>query len=181
MPRQRAELEPIVPSGPVDRAPRWRGTLNLLRVLVASVVLLVFGVVGYVIGSSEEGDGQALPAVAEKDGSHARVVQACPNSKHTFQSPALLNESGDGLPESGEATYERAVRGEDAIRARHGAVASQIIKVDGRAWRRTPTGEVEIIPEPIFMIRITVKSAADCPGGPLFEDVPVAVEYQTAE
>ena len=164
VPRERSELETISPSAHTDRPRRYSKRLRVLLGFVAAI--LVSGVVGYSIGASHD-EGEAQP------------IRACPHSEYPFEMPPRPNESGDGLPPSGEATYKAAARVEDQLRHEYGAVDFQILEVDGRAWRRTPTGEVEVIPETIFVIRLTLKNAASCPGAPLSAPNPVKFEYRT--
>lgn len=115
-------------------------------------------------------------------GRNLAPVRACPNSRHIFEMPpGEDNESGDGLPPSGTATSEAAERAEDGLRRQFHAIASQIVEVDGRAWRRSADGEVEIVPEGIFTVRLTLEDPAGCPGGPMFAGVPVTFEYQVPQ
>ena len=90
----------------------------------------------------------------------------CPNTLHPWQiGPGGPNESGDGLPPTGAASEPAAL---DAV-----AGGLTVRAEPGRAWTRTDSGAVEIVPEMIYTIVETLQSAEDCPDAPSFGQLPL--------
>lgn len=119
----------------------------------------------------------AVGAAGCSDGGPAEAVAACPGTTHSFERPAVAGESGDGLPATGTATRQAAADVEEEVKGRYRATDSAIVEIDGRAWRRTPAGDVEIIPERIFTIRLTLADRGSCPDAPTVAGVPVDFVY----
>jgi hypothetical protein len=135
-----------------------------------------------IVVSMQRGPGSEpsrLWAIDLRKTADARTFRPCPRAAHLFERPPPPDESGDGLPKSGTATRAAAVRGEPDAFVRYGATKSEIVEVDGRAWRRDATGAVEIVPERLTVLRLTLASSHDCPDAPVFAGAPVVFQYPT--
>lgn len=91
------------------------------------------------------------------------------------------SETGDGLPEKGQATLAAAEavlreRGKD-LREEYGATDSHIERVPGRVWTRTPEGAVITEVADVYVIVLTLASPRDCPSAPAFVDQGVPLSF----
>lgn len=101
----------------------------------------------------------------------------CPGSVHLFERPPRSGETGDGLPQSGDAS-KKAAEQVASERVVAGEVA-RVRAIDGRAWTREADGSVRIVAEVIYMVEVEVATAESCGSEPMFrEGVPVSVVYR---
>jgi hypothetical protein len=120
-------------------------------------------------------DGTTTPAVIRPQrapGSTATLPE-CPGAAQPVMHPPVSGESGDGLPLSGSATREVALRTASAH------PGSRVRAVAGRAWTRNADGSVSIVPENVFVVEIVVATAEDCPTIPAVEGVPLVYRFRT--
>jgi hypothetical protein len=108
----------------------------------------------------------------------------CPAARHPWQIEGTSrNESSDGLPASGTATRELALRvyGEQgpALFDEYGAMSGTVRVEDGWAWRRRD-GEIEIVDEQIATIVLVLDDPRGCPAAPVFgpDGVPLSFEVR---
>ena len=108
----------------------------------------------------------------------------CHAARHPWQiEGSSKDESGDGLPESGTATRDLALRvfGDQGqtLFDEYGALSGTVRVEDGWAWRRRG-GSVEIVDEQIATIVLVLPDAGACPTTPVAgpDGVPLTFEIR---
>lgn len=177
----------------VDRIPRPGQTdvvvvpeLRNLRVDEAMRVLRSLGIRGGVgtsqgeVFAQEPGAGTRIPA----GGIVGLRTRASDNGRCERTLHAWESATGDGLPPKGRATLDSAeavLRNHaDELKDEYRATTAHIERVSGRVWTRTPEGEVVTEAADVYVIVLTLGSARDCPGEPVFGAQGVPLSFVVA-